>query len=128
MTVKIGLDAGHGLTTSGKQTPDGIKEWTLNDKVRDKVVKILSPFISANSIFPLFCLNYISILHFCIRSKYFSYCYPKISPVTALGLKISRLLTCLNDICHFDTIPSNFACFLRLLNFSEFIFGIINLE
>lgn len=43
-TVKIGLDAGHGLKTSGKQTPDGIKEWTLNDKVRDKVVKILSDY------------------------------------------------------------------------------------
>lgn len=43
-TVKIGLDAGHGLKTSGKQTPDGIKEWTLNDKVRDKVVKILADY------------------------------------------------------------------------------------
>lgn len=43
-TIKIGLDAGHGLNTSGKQTPDGIKEWTLNDKVRDKVVKILSDY------------------------------------------------------------------------------------
>ena len=44
MAIKIGLDAGHGLKTSGKQTPDGIKEWTLNDKVRDKVVKILSAY------------------------------------------------------------------------------------
>lgn len=43
-TVKIGLDAGHGLKTSGKQTPDGIKEWTLNDKVRDKVVKLLADY------------------------------------------------------------------------------------
>lgn len=42
--IKIGLDAGHGLHTSGKQTPDGVKEWTLNDKVRDKVVKILSDY------------------------------------------------------------------------------------
>lgn len=42
--VKIGLDAGHGLKTSGKQTPDGIKEWTLNDKVRDKVVAILADY------------------------------------------------------------------------------------
>lgn len=39
--VKIALDAGHGLKTAGKQTPDGIKEWTLNDNVRDKVVSIL---------------------------------------------------------------------------------------
>lgn len=44
MAIKIGLDAGHGLRTSGKQTPDGIKEWALNDKVRDKVVSILSAY------------------------------------------------------------------------------------
>lgn len=44
MAIKIGLDAGHGLKTSGKQTPDGIKEWTLNDKVRDKVTAILSAY------------------------------------------------------------------------------------
>jgi N-acetylmuramoyl-L-alanine amidase len=44
MSIKIGLDCGHGLKTPGKQTPDGIKEWTLNDKVRDKVVKILSAY------------------------------------------------------------------------------------
>lgn len=42
--AKIALDAGHGLYTYGKQTPDGIKEWTLNDKVRDKVIKILSDY------------------------------------------------------------------------------------
>ena len=41
---KIALDAGHGLYTAGKQTPDGIKEWTLNDRVRDKVVKLLSDY------------------------------------------------------------------------------------
>lgn len=44
MAIKIGLDAGHGLHTAGKQTPDKIKEWTLNDKVRDKVVSILSDY------------------------------------------------------------------------------------
>ena len=43
-TIKIALDAGHGLKTSGKQTPDGIKEWTLNDKVRDKVVELLKDY------------------------------------------------------------------------------------
>lgn len=42
--MKIGLDAGHGLRTAGKQTPDGIKEWTLNDKVRDKVVSYLKEY------------------------------------------------------------------------------------
>lgn len=41
---KIALDAGHGLKTPGKQTPDGIKEWSLNDKVRDKVIAILRDY------------------------------------------------------------------------------------
>lgn len=44
MAVKIALDAGHGLKTPGKRTPDGIHEWTLNDKVRDKVVDFLEPY------------------------------------------------------------------------------------
>lgn len=44
MAIKIGLDAGHGLYTAGKQTPDGIKEWNLNDKVRDKVVALLADY------------------------------------------------------------------------------------
>ncbi len=44
MAIKIGLDAGHGLNTAGKQTPDGIKEWLINDKVRDKVVSFLSAY------------------------------------------------------------------------------------
>lgn len=44
MAIKIGLDAGHGLRTSGKQTPDGIKEWTLNDKVADKVMAFLADY------------------------------------------------------------------------------------
>lgn len=44
MTKKIALDAGHGLRTAGKQTPDGIKEWTLNDKVRDKIVAMLKDY------------------------------------------------------------------------------------
>lgn len=43
-TKKIGLDAGHGLYTAGKQTPNGIKEWTLNDAVRDRVVAILADY------------------------------------------------------------------------------------
>ena len=42
--MKIGLDAGHGLKTAGKQSPDGVKEWTLNDKVRDKVVELLKGY------------------------------------------------------------------------------------
>ena len=31
MTYKIGCDAGHSLTTPGKQTPDREKEWSFND-------------------------------------------------------------------------------------------------
>lgn len=42
--IKIGLDAGHGLYTKGKQTLNGIKEWTLNDKVCDKIVTILKDY------------------------------------------------------------------------------------
>ena len=41
---KIGLDAGHGLFTSGKQTPDGIKEWSLNDDVCDRIADILKGY------------------------------------------------------------------------------------
>lgn len=48
---KIALDCGHGLKTTGKQTPDGIKEWTLNDKVRDKVVENLKDY-DVEFIFP----------------------------------------------------------------------------
>ena len=42
--IKIGLDAGHGLYTSGKQTPDGIKEWTLNDQVCDLITEMLKGY------------------------------------------------------------------------------------
>jgi hypothetical protein len=30
---KLMLDAGHYFDTAGKRTPDGIREWTLNDAV-----------------------------------------------------------------------------------------------
>lgn len=42
--IKIGLDAGHGLKTKGKQTLNGIKEFELNDKVCDKVTSILKDY------------------------------------------------------------------------------------
>lgn len=42
--VKIGLDAGHGNLTKGKETPDKIKEFTLNDKVCDKITSILKDY------------------------------------------------------------------------------------
>ena len=41
---KIGLDAGHGLKTLGKQTPDGIKEWSLNNDVCNRICRILSDY------------------------------------------------------------------------------------
>ena len=50
-TKKIAIDAGHGLRTAGKQTPNGVKEWTLNDKVRDKIVAILKDY-DVELIFP----------------------------------------------------------------------------
>lgn len=49
--MKIALDAGHGLKTAGKQTPDGIKEWEINDKVRDKIVEKLKDY-DVTFIFP----------------------------------------------------------------------------
>jgi N-acetylmuramoyl-L-alanine amidase len=31
--MKIAIDAGHGINTAGKRTPDDIREWTLNNRV-----------------------------------------------------------------------------------------------
>ena len=45
------LDAGHGLKTPGKRTPDGIHEWELNDKARDYAVEYLEPY-KCKIIFP----------------------------------------------------------------------------
>jgi hypothetical protein len=42
--IKIALDAGHGLKTAGKQTPDGIKEWSINDAVCDYIVEELADY------------------------------------------------------------------------------------
>ena len=49
--LEIALDAGHGKNTAGKRTPDGIREWTLNDAVRDHAVKILNDY-EVGLIFP----------------------------------------------------------------------------
>lgn len=32
---RLALDVGHGLRTSGKETPDKVKEWSLNDPIAD---------------------------------------------------------------------------------------------
>ena len=44
MAKKIILDAGHGLTTAGKRTPDGIREWELNNKVALAVARQLADY------------------------------------------------------------------------------------
>lgn len=33
MTYKIAVCAGHGIHTAGKRTPDGVREWSFNEKV-----------------------------------------------------------------------------------------------
>lgn len=33
MVLKVALSAGHGYHTPGKRTPDGVREWSFNDKV-----------------------------------------------------------------------------------------------
>jgi len=43
-TKKLMLDAGHGLKTAGKQTPDGIKEFTLNQNVVDYIIDNLKNY------------------------------------------------------------------------------------
>lgn len=45
------FDAGHGLKTAGKRTPDGIHEWELNDKARDYAVAYLADY-NVDFIFP----------------------------------------------------------------------------
>ena len=43
--IKIGLDAGHGLYTGGKETADGkYKEWTLNSNVANYVEEYLKNY------------------------------------------------------------------------------------
>lgn len=42
--MKIAIDAGHGYNTSGKRTPDGIREWSLNDKVADYLAEYLKGY------------------------------------------------------------------------------------
>jgi len=44
MAKKIVLDAGHALNTAGNQTPDGIFEWDLNNKVALAIEKQLSEY------------------------------------------------------------------------------------
>lgn len=44
MAKKLVLDAGHGMGTAGKQTPDGIHEWELNNKVALAIARQLADY------------------------------------------------------------------------------------
>lgn len=44
MAFKIGIDAGHGINTPGKRTPDGEREWSFNDKVADAFIAEISKY------------------------------------------------------------------------------------
>jgi N-acetylmuramoyl-L-alanine amidase len=42
--IKVGFDAGHGLNTPGKRTPDDEREWTFNDKIARAFANELSHY------------------------------------------------------------------------------------
>lgn len=47
--LRVAIDSGHGLNTSGKEVPSyigygKIKEWTLNDKITKKVIEMLKDY------------------------------------------------------------------------------------
>lgn len=42
--VKIVIDAGHGINTPGKRTPDGEREWTFNNKVALALIAKLNKY------------------------------------------------------------------------------------
>lgn len=41
---KLVLDAGHGYNTAGKRTPDGIREWSMNNGVCNHIQNILKDY------------------------------------------------------------------------------------
>lgn len=44
MSKVIAIDAGHGLHTSGKRTPDGEREWTFNQQVAQAIIANLGNY------------------------------------------------------------------------------------
>lgn len=42
--IKLCLDAGHGYNTSGKRTPDDIREWYMNDRVCNFITEKLKAY------------------------------------------------------------------------------------
>lgn len=41
---KVAIDAGHGINTPGKRTPDGEREWSFNDKVVRALISELNKY------------------------------------------------------------------------------------
>lgn len=50
MTKIVAVDAGHGINTPGKRTPDGEREWTFNNKVALAVIKYLGEYAGVKTI------------------------------------------------------------------------------
>lgn len=39
--ARVTIDAGHGMNTAGKRTPDGVHEWEMNDAIADSIQRVL---------------------------------------------------------------------------------------
>jgi len=48
--MKIALDSGHGLSTAGKRTPDGMREWSFNSVVATHIANELKGYVDVNTI------------------------------------------------------------------------------
>ncbi|WP_277585829.1 N-acetylmuramoyl-L-alanine amidase [Psychrobacillus antarcticus] len=48
--MKIALDAGHGINTPGKRTPDDEREWSFNDMVVRYIITLLRDYVDAETI------------------------------------------------------------------------------
>lgn len=48
--VKIAWSAGHGLTTPGKRSPDGEREWSFNNKVVEAGIQYLAQYADVQQI------------------------------------------------------------------------------
>lgn len=48
--VKIAFDAGHGINTAGKRTPDNEREWSFNDVVVRYAIALLRDYIGVETL------------------------------------------------------------------------------
>ena len=48
--MKISLDSGHGLSTAGKRTPDGMREWSFNSVVSSYLANELKGYVDVSTI------------------------------------------------------------------------------